>query len=128
MITHFALLMSLLSPEFLIRAEAVHQGLNPDIAVAVARIESALNPHARGKKGEIGLFQLQPAYVPYTRQQLLNPRINAKEGVKQLLYYRVHCPSQVGNTWITCFNQGQNRKPVHPELLPYYKKFEGAMK
>lgn len=40
---------------------AQRYGVDPDLALAVARKESALDPLARGAAGEVGLFQLSPA-------------------------------------------------------------------
>ena len=46
----------------MIQAEAQRQGVPPDIAIAVARRESGLNPNVGdGGSGEIGLFQVKPA-------------------------------------------------------------------
>ena len=45
-----------------IRSEATSQGVDPDLALAVATQESYLNPNAVGDNGKsIGLFQMQPA-------------------------------------------------------------------
>ncbi len=44
----------------LITSEAQRQGLDPNIALAVARQESGFNQAARGPGGEIGVFQLMP--------------------------------------------------------------------
>lgn len=61
--------------EEIIRAEAAARGVPPDLALALARRESSLNPYARGAAGEVGLFQLMPATAaelgvdPYNVQQ-----------------------------------------------------------
>jgi soluble lytic murein transglycosylase-like protein len=48
--------------EQMIRDEALRQGVPPDLAVAVARRESGLNPNVRdGAFGEVGLFQVKPS-------------------------------------------------------------------
>lgn len=47
--------------EQLIRNEATAQGLDPNLAVAVAKTESSLNPNAVSSEGAQGLFQLMPA-------------------------------------------------------------------
>ena len=107
----------------MITAEARRQGLEPAIAVAIATVESGLNPHAVGSRGEIGLFQLRPEYFNYSKQQLANPKINAKLGIQHLIYMRKNCPSQLDLTWVACYNSGINRHPKYPHLLPYYKKF-----
>lgn len=43
-----------------IRAAAAAYGVPPELAVAVARVESGLNQNARGSSGEVGVFQLMP--------------------------------------------------------------------
>lgn len=43
-----------------ISAAAIRAGVEPALALAVARRESSLNPQAIGESGEIGLFQLKP--------------------------------------------------------------------
>lgn len=47
--------------ESLIRSTAADYGVDPNLAVALARRESGLNPYAVGSSGEIGVFQLSAA-------------------------------------------------------------------
>ena len=102
-----------------IAKEAVLAGLDSRLAIAVATVESGLRPTARGKAGEIGLFQLMPnqrhTYDIYT----ING--NIKEGIRQLLYWRAHCPVRDTVAFVSCFNQGA-RKPHYPYLLPYVRR------
>ena len=49
-----------MSIEDQIRLTAASYGVPPDLAVAVARVESGLNQAARGSSGEVGVFQLMP--------------------------------------------------------------------
>lgn len=102
----------------LIRKEAVRQRVEPEVAIAVAKVESNLNPKAVGSKGEIGLFQLRPEFH---RGNLLDPKTNIKLGVAHLAYWKRKCPVQDKLAWFTCFNQG-SRKPKYPTILPYYRK------
>lgn len=44
----------------MITAEANRQGVDPNLALAVAKTESSLDPNALSNKGAIGLFQLTP--------------------------------------------------------------------
>jgi hypothetical protein len=103
----------------LIKKEAKKQGIEPKLALAIAMVESGMNPKALGAKGEVGLFQLRPELHPKT--QLLNPSVNIKLGIEQLKFWQKNCPVTEKYSWITCYNQG-NRKPKYPTILPYYKK------
>ena len=112
----------------LIQSEAMKQGLDPDVALAVAKIESSLNPKAVGALGEVVLFQIRHEFVTgYTRIALFDPKINAKVGIQQLLYYKKTCFTNTANTFVVCYNAGLNRRPKYPTLLPYYKKFQKAL-
>ncbi len=104
----------------LITKEAKKQGLDPKIALAVAQVESGLNPNAVGPQGELGLFQLHPKF--FNQPRILDPALNAKLGIQHLLYWKKFCPVKNNLEWVSCFNAGP-RKPRYPTLLPYYKKF-----
>lgn len=43
---------------------AYDMGEDPLLLQAIAKVESSFNPKARGKIGEIGLFQIRPEYHP----------------------------------------------------------------
>ena len=45
----------------LIETHSQRQDLDPDLVRAVVRVESSFNPHARSRKGAMGLMQLMPA-------------------------------------------------------------------
>lgn len=110
----------------IIKKEAIKQGLDPEVALAVAQLESGLDPRAVGPRQEIGLFQIRPEYSKINRIQLFDPKLNAKEGVRILLFYKTYCPTKKDFLWVQCFNQGL-RNPKYPELLPYYKKFHSIL-
>lgn len=112
----------------IIREEALAQGLDPNVALAVARVESSLNPKALGALGEVGLFQIRPEFITgYPKIALFDAKINSKLGIQQLLYYKKTCFTTEANTFVVCFNGGLNRHPKFPKLLPYYKKFQKAL-
>lgn len=106
----------------MIRKEALRQGLDPDIAVSIATIESNLNIHAIGPKKEIGLFQILPRYSPVPRKQLFDPKINIRIGIMKLIEARDRCPVQENLSWTICYNNGW-RHPKYPFLHPYYIRF-----
>jgi soluble lytic murein transglycosylase-like protein len=72
-----------------IRREAEQAGLPPDVADAVAQVESAYNPGAVGGVGEVGLMQMRPttaAMLGYrgTLSGLFEPETNIRYGVMYL--------------------------------------------
>jgi hypothetical protein len=97
----------------LIAHEAVSQGLDPAVALAVAEIESNFNPNAIGRAGERGVFQLHPKF---------HSKFDVDAGVKTLLYWQKHCPTKKDMTYVLCFNRG-TRPVVNPKTAPYYIKF-----
>jgi hypothetical protein len=74
----------------LVRREAAKQGLPPDLADAVAYVESSYNPEAVGAVGEVGLMQIRPetaAMLGYKGDtaSLLQPEINVRYSVTYLV-------------------------------------------
>lgn len=98
--------------------------MDPDIVLAVITVESNWNPYRKGKHGEIGLMQLLPEYFPTAKVGDVDG--NIRLGVKHLAFVRAHCPARHELTWLTCYNNGVNRRPKHPTLHPYYKKVMNA--
>lgn len=111
------------SVEDMITVEAAAQGMDPAIALAVARVESGLNQQKRGLIGEIGIFQIRPEF---THADITKLPINVKEGVRQLMYWKQHCPVKEQAEYVICYNGG-NRHPRYPQLHPYYKKVRAAL-
>jgi soluble lytic murein transglycosylase-like protein len=73
----------------LVRQEAVRFGIPPDLADAVASIESNYDPGAMGAAGEIGLMQVMPATAAMlgfrgTNAELAVPAVNVSLGVRYL--------------------------------------------
>lgn len=107
--------------ESLIIREAVRYGVNPNLAVAIAKTESGLNPKAVGSKGEIGLFQLRPEYH---KGNLWNPVQNTRIAMRYLKHLESMSAERFGRAWFISFNLGPyyNRPIRYPQLFPYYKK------
>lgn len=68
----------------LVRAEALRQGVDPNLALAVAEQESGWNPKARSKAGAIGLFQLMPATAKELGVNPDDPVQNIRGGITYL--------------------------------------------
>lgn len=105
-------------------------GIDPLLALSVAKAESGFNPSAVSTTGDYGVFQLnRSSFKGYSREELLDPETNVKLGIKYLLKMKAECVHQAGITWLTCYNYGpENAKHVkHPDLFPYVKKIRGIM-
>ena len=73
----------------MIAAEAKARGLPPEVADAVARIESAYNPAAIGGDGERGMMQVMPPTAAMlgfkgSKEELAEPSTNIRLGVSYL--------------------------------------------
>ena len=102
-------------------------GIEPKVALAVASVESSLNPKAIGQAGEIGLFQIMPDIgkkMGYTKKQLKDPVINTYVGLQLLKEAKANCKHKVGLTYLVCYNYGiKNAMRVkHPTKFPYVKR------
>lgn len=89
----------------LITAEAQRQGLDPSIAIEVARAESGLNPNiSDSSAGAIGLFQLEPA----TAAQLGVDPHDVAQNIRGGVTYLRQMLGQFGNlaTALAAYNWG----------------------
>lgn len=106
-------------------------GVNPQIALSVAKIESGLNPMAISKTHDYGLFQLNEAsFKQYSIKQLLNPNINIIEGIKYLAKMQKECKYRNNLDWLTCWNMGKTyvaKNIKYPSKHRYVKKIIIAM-
>lgn len=74
----------------LIATEAHRQGVDPVVALKIAKLESGFRPRAVNRKtGASGLLQLMPrsaeALEPGSSRNLLDPSVNARVGVKHMV-------------------------------------------
>jgi len=82
----------------LITSEATAAGVDPQLALAVARAESSFDPNARSRVGAMGLFQLMPkTAAAYGVSNAFDPIENTRAGVRMLAdldrQYRGDLPS-----------------------------------
>lgn len=76
--------MASLDPFALVRAEALRQGIDPDLATRVMNAESAGNPSAVSPAGARGLMQLMPATARGLGVNPDDPADNVRGGVTYL--------------------------------------------
>jgi soluble lytic murein transglycosylase-like protein len=110
----------------LIEEEAKKQHFDPNIAVAVASVESSLNQNVVGKAGEIGVFQVLPRTVPLGTN-LFDLKTNIHWGIVHLKYWQRRCPTIEGISFVNCYNSGF-RHPRYPFLRPYVRKVAAIMR
>lgn len=101
-------------------------GINPQIALTVAKIESNFNPNTVGQIGEIGLFQIRPEFVKgFKRKDLFDPHINIMVGLTKIKEAQRAC-KHLGNNleFLVCYNAGikGSKKIKNPSQFPYVKK------
>jgi soluble lytic murein transglycosylase-like protein len=73
----------------MIKAMAPSHGVPTWFALRIAKVESNYNPHARGSRGELGLYQLKCSTAREMGFRgncttLLNPAVNIQYGLKHL--------------------------------------------
>src|SRR5258708_19148944 len=72
------------SPEQLVTAAALRNGLPPEVVHSVVSAESAYRADAISRKGAIGLMQLMPATASEHGADPTNPRQNVEAGTRYL--------------------------------------------
>lgn len=63
------------------------RGINPLIVTAVIYRESAFSPRVVSHAGACGLMQVLPRYSKYTCEQLKNPKIGIRDGIRALKWW-----------------------------------------
>lgn len=114
----------------LIQITALHYGMDPQVAVSVAAVESKFDPTVISMTGDLGVFQLNPRSFPeYSKEQLLDPKLNIKLGIRYLVEVRKYCKHREGINWLVCYNYGyKNAERVkYPHLFPYVKKVQNNL-
>ncbi len=101
-----------------IQTAAVEHGIDPNLAVAIATVESNLNPNTVGLLNEQGLFQLRPEYHPVAKGDI---RGNIQAAMLYLTRLKKSCASY-GDAFFVCFNLGEYKKIRYPTKFPYYSK------
>jgi hypothetical protein len=111
----------------LIVAGAQERGIDPDLALAIATVESNINQYAIGPVGEVGVFQLRPEF--YLNGET-NPQIRdyLKTSLDLMKNKQNHCGKKL---LPTCWNVGiKKAKELGYERAvngPYNKKIRRAL-
>jgi hypothetical protein len=103
--------------------EAQAQGVDPVLALAVAKVESNFDPMAIGAIGEVGIFQLRPEFFDIEHGDVKG---NIELGVANLKRVQALCGPKYGDAFYVCHNTGTNKKLVEPRKAPYFQKVERA--
>lgn len=96
----------------LVVREAQRQGIDPAVALRIAKLESGFNPRARNSStGASGILQLMPrsaeALEPGSSRNLFDPETNARVGVKHMVRC-VQSGARTGDEIARCHVAGWN--------------------
>lgn len=100
-------------------------GVDPNLALAVAKVESNFQVDAVGQAGEIGLFQILPSVYPQVKENFLfNTKHNIELGIKHLAWSKKHCKYKKQHMYVLCWNRGVTgaSRMQKPTADAYYKK------
>lgn len=101
---------------------AMLYGLDPSLAVAVARVESELNAEALGAHGEVGLYQIKPSTAKLSSTELRRPWVNGSAAMEYMSHLRTRC-TMTDLHFLVCYNAGPTRgKRIFPKQSSYLKK------
>lgn len=117
-----------LTPQQAIQLAAFEYSVDVRLMMAIAHVESSMNPKAVGSLGEIGLFQLRPHLFPEGAS--FDALTNARAAAKHLkwLAKRPGC-TVYGKAYFVCHNRGAFRKVLDNVLEDkYYKSVSRAYK
>jgi len=104
-----------------ITAAALQQGIDPSLALAVAKTESNFNPNAVSNSGAIGVMQLMPATAAGLNVNPSDPTQNIQGGVKYLADLLRQYNGDVGSA-LAAYNEGPTAfgaGKMYPETKAY---------
>jgi soluble lytic murein transglycosylase-like protein len=115
----------------LVRGEAREQGMPPDLADAVAFVESSYNPKAIGSVGEVGLMQIRPqtaAMLGYRGDEatLFQPEINVRYSVTYLAGAWRKADGDVCRTLMK-YRAGHGEERMSPLSVEYCRRARGYL-
>ena len=84
-----------------IESSAIRHGIDPKLALSIAKVESRLDPCKIGGMGEYGLFQLRPEFH---KVKLCEVNSNIETAMKYLVYLKKRCYNRYGEAWFICLS------------------------
>jgi hypothetical protein len=109
----------------LIKLYAAAAGLDPNMALAVAKVESNFNHNAIGPVGEVGVMQLNPRY--FDKRKVKDLKENIKQGIKHILQVKQECKHKINMAWGVCYNRGVlGGNKTNPENNSYVRRLRDA--
>jgi soluble lytic murein transglycosylase-like protein len=109
------------TPEKLIEAAAMHNGLRPEFVRSVARAESGFHANAVSPKGALGLMQLMPQTAAELGANPRDPKQNAEAGaryLKSLLLKYQNTPDPVRMA-LAAYNAGPGAVERYRNIPPF---------
>lgn len=107
--------------------EADKHGIDRNLLLAIASVESGFNPSAVGTLDDRGLFQLRQKF--FGADASFDPKRNARAAAAYLAWLRRR-PScnRYGKYWYVCFNRGPSADPLTDvSKFEYARKVERAV-
>jgi len=99
--------------------------VNPNLIMAIMKVESTFNPLAVGKDGEVGLMQLRPKFHKGVTFGIEN---NIMMGTRYLMYIKKLKQMNHNEAWFVYYNRGPFSSLDNPKKTLYYKKVMKALK
>ena len=106
----------------LVRAEAVEQGVDPDLAEALLRVESRGDPDARSAVGALGLMQLMPATARrFGVKNSFDPAQNIDGGTRYLRWLMDHFKGDI-TLVLAGYNAGEHNVKKYGNKIPPFRE------
>jgi hypothetical protein len=106
-------------------------GVDSDLAIKLAKIESNFNPKAMSKTKDGGLFQLNTRYHKFHNPNwIFDIEINSHRAMKTLANLKTKCNLKFKNHFVLCYNMGTRgaSKLKNPNNQTYIKKLTSVWK
>lgn len=101
---------------------ATKHGIDPNLALAIAEVESRFNRDTVGSLGEIGVYQLRPEYHYVIKG---DDQQNIDTAMDYLVKMKRVC-EEYREAFFICYNTGPRVRVKRPTKFPYYKKVKAA--